>query len=175
MGRIGNLGKNMNTAECIKTRRSIRNFCSVLLPPPITDRILEAAIWAPSGKNGQPWKFKVIHDQEVIKQLASVSKHKQWLATAPCLIFLFLDKNKSYNYIKDVQSCGACMQNMLLCAHSLDIGSCWVGEILEHERQVYSMLAINDDRFELMGMAAFGYYSDLVLDTRRKSLDTFLL
>lgn len=79
------------------------------------------------------------------------------MQTAPLLIAVFLDIANSYNYVKDVQSCGAAIQNMLLAAKAVEIGSCWIGEILPKQEKVKAMLNISDDKYELMGIVVFGY------------------
>ena len=50
---------------------------------------------------------------------------------SPCVIIVLLDRSVFYDHVKDLQSCGAAMQNILLCAHALNIGSCWIGGILD--------------------------------------------
>lgn len=54
--------KNMNTIDCIKQRRSVRKYTSQKINKETQELLLHAAICAPSGKNGQPWRFKCIDD-----------------------------------------------------------------------------------------------------------------
>lgn len=139
----------------IKNRRSVRKY----LPDQIEDdelaTILEAATYAPSGHNCQPWYFTVIQDKKMInfindkaKQQMAVSS-QQWAAKlgsseqyhifhhAPTVIIISGDKNArsplplagteiSYTPLVD---CAAAIQNMLVAAESLDIGSCWIGVV----------------------------------------------
>ena len=63
---------------------------------------------------------------------------------------VFLDESCSYNQMKDIQSCGAAMQNTMLVAHALVIGSCWIGEILSKENEVKKLLAIDNEELQLM-------------------------
>ncbi|MGB9840572.1 nitroreductase family protein [Thermovenabulum sp.] len=125
----------------IKTRRSIRRF----LPEQIKDEelqtIIDAAIHAPSGHNEQPWHFTVIQNKElldhfnaVIKKLMSESG-VDWISAigrsekshifhhAPTVIIVS-GKKGAYSALVD---CSAATQNMLLAAHSMGIGSCWIG------------------------------------------------
>lgn len=73
----------MNTLEAIKTRRSIRKFKNTPVPKSELEKIIEAAILAPSSMNKQPWKFAVVTKQEIIKSLSDEAKKtlKQFLLT----------------------------------------------------------------------------------------------
>ena len=77
--------------------------------------------------------------------------------------------------IKDVQSCGAAMQNMLLAAHAFGIGRCWVGEILDKAETVRQMVSINNKNLELMGLLTFGHKTNKVRQSQRRHINTFLL
>lgn len=127
--------------EVIKRRRSIRKY----LPDQIKDEelnmILEAAIFAPSGHNEQPWHFLVIQDKELIDRMSEKAKEAMtrsdidWIVkigqntrrhifhNAPTVIVVSGRKG-SYSALVD---CSAATQNMLLAAESLGIGSCWIG------------------------------------------------
>ena len=148
--------KKMDVFDCIITRRSVRSYGREEVPLEIIHKILYSAIYTPSGKNGQPWKFQVISDRTVIKKLAQRSIYNKWMAGAEYVIVVFLDKEKSYNWMKDVQSCGAAIQNMLLTACSLEVGSCWIGEVVDYAQDVKSILGVSSKDLELMGMVTFG-------------------
>ena len=139
----------------IKSRRSVRLYNSEPIEIEFINQIIESAIWAPSGKNGQPWKFKIVTEQNIIEEIAKLSANSRWLKTAPCLIIVYLDKGCSYHYIKDVQSCGAAIQNMLLAAHEMGVGSCWIGSLLEKADEINKFLEV-DDSLELMSVVSFG-------------------
>ena len=97
----------MKIFDGIISRRSVRLYNSKPIEIENINKIIESAIWAPSGKNGQPWKFKIITKKNIIEEIAKLSANSRWLKTAPWLIIVYLDKVCSYHYIKDVQSCGA--------------------------------------------------------------------
>lgn len=157
--------------SCIKSRRSIRMFKPDAVPKELINEIIEAACWAPSGKNGQPWKFAVIADNCSLKEkVYSLSAYKNWLKTAPCLIAVFMDKSLSYDYNKDLQAIGAAIQNMLLAAHGLGLGTCWVGEILEHKKEIEDLLEVPEN-FELMAVVAAGYKRLSVNPPKRRGLE----
>ena len=86
------------------------------------------------------------------------------------MVVVFLDKGHMYHYVKDVQSIGACIQNMLLCVHSLGLGGVWLGEILKSSEMVNKILDA-PDTYELMAVIALGHPANKQQITERKKLD----
>ena len=146
----------MDIFEIIKTRRSIRKFTEEPVPDKIVDRIIEAASWAPSGLNNQPWKFAIIRDKELKTKMSALTHYSQIVLSANVLIAVFLDHSLSYDRIKDAQAIGACMQNMLLLIHSEGLGAVWLGQILKNRDSVLELLK-GPEELELMAVAALGY------------------
>lgn len=168
-------GYAMDAIECIKTRRSVRLYTEQSIDQQIIPQILEAGISAPSGKNGQPWKFKIITDKNLICSVSKLSIYGSWMKKSPLFITVFLDNTCFYDRVKDIQSCGAVMQNMMLATHALGIGSCWIGEILPFSEEVKQILHINAQNLELMGIIVFGYKACEVNNPGRKNIESFLL
>ena len=142
--------------EAIKTRRSIRQFTKEPVSDEQLDRILESGLWAPSGKNNQPWKFAVIRDMTLKASLASLTHYSAVIKNAPVCIAIFLDHSRVYDRTKDVQAVGASMQNMLLTIHSIGLGGVWMGEILKNKERVAELLGAGKD-LELMAVIALGH------------------
>ena len=69
---------------------------------------------------------------------------------------------------------GACIQNMLLCAYELGIGSCWLGEILKRKSRVTKYLKIHP-RYELMAVVSLGYPLKKPPKGRRKNIKNLIL
>lgn len=162
----------MDVFEAIMTRRSIRRFEPRPVPDDLIMKVLEAGIWAPSGMNNQPWRFIVIKDSKAKEDLSKLTYYSALVKGAAALIALFLDHCASYDYIKDVQACGACLQNMLLAAHALGLGAVWIGEILKAKEQVRELLGAPEG-FELMALMALGYPAEEPKGTR-KPLEAFI-
>lgn len=167
----------MDVFNCIKTRRSVRSYSDLPIGQADINKLIESAIWAPSGKNGQPWMFKIVSKKEDINALSNMSIYKKWVSTASCFILVFLNKGKSYDYIKDIQSCGAAIQNILLCAHSLGIGSCWIGEVIDKSEEIKNDFRVDDKNLELMGVISLGYKSDKAkkIIVKRNDIKSFML
>ncbi len=65
--------------EAIKSRRSIRQFRGDPVPDQLLNQILETGLWAPSGKNNQPWKFATIRDSTLKGALAALTHYGVFL------------------------------------------------------------------------------------------------
>jgi nitroreductase len=101
--------------------------------------IIEAGAMAPSSGNLQNWRFVIVKDKETRKQLADACLQQDWMATAPVHIVIcgISEVAKQFYGIRGerlytVQNCAAAMQNMLLAAHDLELGACWVGAFDEN-------------------------------------------
>lgn len=162
--------ENLPILELIKSRRSIRKFENKPIEDELIDIILTAGIWAPSGKNNQPWKFAVIKSDALRKSLAPLTHYSKIIENAPCCIAVFLDHNLSYDRTKDCQAIGACIQNMLLTIHDMGLGAVWLGEILRNKEKVAELLEAPQN-LELMAVVAFGHPAEKGGKGKRKALD----
>jgi len=135
--------------KAIHERRSVRHFVDAPVSRDLIMIAIEAASWAPSGLNNQPWRFAIIWDKASQEALAALTIYSNILQSASVLIAVFLDKENSYDYTKDCQAVGACLQNLLLSLHSLDLGAVWIGEILKNKERVIEILKL-PERLELM-------------------------
>lgn len=105
--------------EAIRTRRSIRSFKDEKISEEDAGKILEAARWAPSAGNKQPWTFIYVKDPQVLRMIKNCSPG--FYADATAAIVIGIDKKDEKRGILD--ACFAA-QNILLAAHALGIGSC---------------------------------------------------
>ena len=142
--------------KAIQERRSVRDFLEAPVSRDMIMAALEAASWAPSGLNNQPWRFALIWDKPSQEALAALTRYSHILKAASVLIAVFLDKESSYDYTKDCQAVGACLQNLLLSLHSMDLGAVWIGEILKNKACVIEILQL-PERLELMAIVAVGH------------------
>lgn len=166
----------MEVLDCICNRRSIRKYNNKPVDQKDIKKLIMSAILAPSGKNGQPWRFCVVHnDKNKLNKIAQKSIYYEWIKTADCLLVIFLDKCESYHYVKDVQSIGAAIQNILLTAHSMNLGCCWIGEILAEDIEVKRILNINNEQMELMAVISIGNVDKDILPYKRNEYASFIL
>jgi len=117
---------------------------------------MEAGRWAPSGMNNQPWRFAVIKDKSFKEKLSKMTHYSGIVSGSDFCIAVFYNQPAGYNRDKDLMGIGACIQNMLLYAHSLGIGSVWLGEILKNKDSIVEILGINPAN-EFVALIAFGF------------------
>lgn len=139
----------------IKERRSIRKFKAATIPEKDILMILEAGRWAPSGLNNQPWRFSIIESRNIKDAISELTSYGSAIKASFCCIAVFYHIPSGYNRDKDLMGIGACIQNMLLAATSLGIGSVWLGEILNRKKDFNDILGISGDH-ELMAVIALG-------------------
>lgn len=142
----------MELMDAITARRSVRKYADRAVPRDLLVEVLEAACWAPSADNAQPWYFVALTKPEDIRNMQQtmervsveirphleeifprhprvvneVTAFLHRLGGAPVYILAFLQKD--YGTVRDVmvESTAAAIQNLLLAAHERGLGTCWV-------------------------------------------------
>ena len=142
--------------ELLCSRRTVRHFDGRPVGPERLDNLMEAARWAPSGMNNQPWRFIPIEGRDTLEKLSVCTKYGKLVRSSPAAIAVFLDNEAVYNRTKDVQSVGAALENLLLCAHLQGLGACWLGEILNKREEAEKVLGV-DKSMELMALVLVGW------------------
>ena len=163
--------------EVIRTiyeRRSVRNFTEAPVERRLIMEILQAASWAPSGLNNQPWRFAIIWDQSLKEELGRLTRYSAVLKNAAVLIPVFLDRDSSYDRVKDCQAIGACLQNLLLAVHAHGLGATWIGEILKNKERVLNLLEL-PERLELMAVVAVGHPLHRNQTSHRKPIEELVV
>jgi nitroreductase len=155
--------------EAIFARRSVRQYTDNPVSQQDVQTILEAGRWAPSGLNNQPWRFAVVQDSKVKDEVAKQTRYREIIRNAPLIIAVFIDNDASYDWTKDCQGIGACLQNMWLATHALDLGGVWLGEILKNKERVGEILKA-PETYELMAVLAIGHPKHRQQKSDRKSL-----
>ncbi len=158
----------------ITERRSVRNFTEAPVERRLILEILRAASWAPSGLNNQPWRFAIIWDQNLKEELGRLTRYSSVLKNAAVLIPVFLDRDSSYDHVKDCQAIGACMQNLLLAVHAHGLGATWIGEILKNKERVLNLLEL-PERLELMAVVAIGHPLHRNQTSHRKPIEELVV
>ncbi len=136
----------------IFTRRSVRDFVEgKIVEKEKVDKLIRAAMQAPSARNQQPWEFIVIDDKETILKVKDFSPYGTMLERAP-LCVIILERTDTVVPYYTQQDLGACMQNLLLEVVEQGLGACWMGVERFTERDLYLK-----DLFKLPeGINAFG-------------------
>lgn len=126
----------MEIFEVINTRRSIRDYIDKPIPQELIEKILKAAMQAPSAGNQQPWHFILVRHPQLRKSLAEALPYGKMLTRAPLGIVVCGDLSLEKHPGCWVQDCSAAVQNMLLAAHASGLGAVWVGVYPENDRVV---------------------------------------
>jgi len=130
----------MDVIEAIKTRRSIRSYEKESISDEDLNKILEAATWAPSAGNLNPWEFIVVKDEENKRKLSEAALEQYFISEAPVVVVVCANVTRTSSIYGErgrrlycIQDCAAATQNLLLAAHSLGYGACWVGAFNDSE------------------------------------------
>ena len=130
----------MEVLEAIKGRRSVRSFRPDPIPEKDLRTILEAAVMAPSAGNCQPWEFVIVREEERKRRLAEAAHGQDFIAEAPVVVVVCANVPRSSardgrrgEGLYCIQDTAAAVQNMLLTAHSLGYGTCWIGSFEDEE------------------------------------------
>jgi len=163
----------------IKSRRSTRSFVYKKVGDETIRNIIECGQWAPSDNNNQPWKLCVVNHPTVKRLLAELMNDGGLVDSAYVNLVVFLDLEKSSDRIRDIQSCGAFMENLLLGAHGLNLGAVWIGEILENKEKVNEVFKLDPSKYELMGIVAVGEIDEEMekkknVTRERREIDEFI-
>ena len=115
----------MNDAayRAMLARRSIRKYTNEPVAPEQLQRLLEAAMAAPSANNGQPWHFVVVTVRENLNRLADLHPYGKMLYQAAACIAVCGEPENPYW----VQDCSAATENILIAAAELGLGTVWLG------------------------------------------------
>jgi nitroreductase len=134
----------MDTFETILNRRSIRKYTNEEISEEKIDKILKAAMYAPSAMNYQPWHFIVIDKREAIDQIFNINPHADMVKGAQLAIIVCGDTKLEMNIDYLVQDCSSATQNALLAIHELGLGAVWISsypnkETIEGIRKYYGL------------------------------------
>jgi len=179
--------------DCIRGRRSIRQYQERQIEAEHLEAMLEAAIWAPSGSNTQSWLFTAIQNKAILAKINELVREglRNWIPDddypakrsakakaeleghnfffhAPALI---IASNKA-NYANAMVDCALALENLFLAGHSLGVGSCYVNYLhwLRDDANLRDYLAdlgIPKDH-TLCGSATAGYISKPAIAPLRK-------
>lgn len=140
--------------DLIKERRSIRKYLDINISKEDINYILEAGRYAPSGGNEQPWRFGIIDDKNIIKEIVKACRNQKWIGNAPVIIALCTKRSKDEDLSVEMYRLGKlkdeiynidsnvidilcarehqtliAAENIMLAARERNIGSCLVSYI----------------------------------------------
>lgn len=183
--------------DFIKSRRSTRKFKNEMVPEELVEQVVEAGRYAPSGGNSQSTHFIVIENKEVLDKLAELaktefakmeitadtykslvhsinaSKNGNYIFHYNCPV-LIVTANKK-NYGNNIADCACALENMMLMANSLDLGSVWINQLKWLNENPVLLAAMREiglaDDERVYGALAIGYADSEDGLPNRKPLD----
>jgi nitroreductase len=124
--------------EAIRQRRSIRTYTKENVSEEEVEELIDAARWAPSAGNIQPWEFVIVRDAKIKQKLAEAALDQTFTEEAPVVIVVCADETQSSQgygsrgvTLYCIQDTAAAIQNILLAAYALGLGTCWAGAFRE--------------------------------------------
>jgi len=174
----------MDVLESIRERRSVRRFTEKPVTREQIEAILEAARWAPSWNNVQPWRILIVTDpkrKEALKEtLPSINPAAKGFDQAPLLLVLIAERGKSGFYgsaaITDkgdwyLFDAGLVAQNIALAAHGLGLGTVHVGAL--NHGEAGRILGVPEG-FEVIEILPLGHPASPPKAPPRKELEEFV-
>ncbi len=183
----------MDVFTAMNERRSCRKFLEEPVGDDLINKILEAATWAPSPLNMQPWEFIVITNREIREKIfTEADRCRQWalqasgwkwlgkygvdfLTSAPVLIVVVGDPKKSgvdalqeEGSVAYQHACAAAIQNMHLAAHALGLSSLWF--TLFDRKALRGILDIGAEKFPV-GLVCIGKPDGEPMQVPRKEVE----
>jgi len=157
--------------DLLKTRRSIRKYKNIPVEEEKILKCLEAARWAPSASNKQPWEFLIVRDEEARKRLTELHPYARFCAQSP-VVMIPLTNPEVHPKYHWADTALATMHYMIE-AHSLGLGTCWAGVIgASFEQDIKDLFGI-PAHLNVLGLIATGYADEQPTKTR-KELETLV-
>ncbi|MHA2425883.1 MAG: nitroreductase family protein [Candidatus Thorarchaeota archaeon] len=155
----------MDFMEIIKGRRSIRKYLPTEVEDEKVKQILESGQWAPSASNKQPWHFIVVRNEETRRLLADAHAYGRFMAESPVVIVVLGNPDIHPKYhLADPHNA---VQNMILTAYHLGLGTCWMGvRDTEIESRFRELLKVPDN-YRVVCSISVGYHDVKPTRTRK--------
>jgi nitroreductase len=158
----------METLEAIKTRRSIRNFIEQPISRDIVIELLEAAMFAPSAGNEQPWQFVILDDHRILDNIPRICSTAAMCRQAAVAILVCGDAGLEKYPEFWVQDCSAAVENLLLAAHAMGLGAVWAGIYpLKDRVEGFRRLLNLPDEITPFALVPLGYHEQKIAPQKR--------
>lgn len=158
----------MSLVDVILSRRSVRRYDRKAIPKDVLDKILEAGRQAPSAGNRQPWHFIVVTDEEIKKELSTGLFNRHIKDSAFTIVGcadtgLWQIGTRRWSIIDTTIA----LQNMVVAAWAMGVGSCWIGDFNEEVKQLLSI----PNNWNVVALVSFGYPAEKPKAKTRKPIE----
>lgn len=151
----------MELFEAIFTRRSVRKFTDQPVDPALIEKILKAAMFAPSGNNMQSWQFVVINDRALLDSIPNIHPYAEMSRQAALAIVVCGDESIQASEPRWAINCGNATMNLLLAIHGVGLSAVWCGLYPDPNRQkgFITMLKL-PEHIHPFALVPFGYAAE---------------
>jgi nitroreductase len=157
----------MSLLDLILTRRSIRHYENKDIPEEVLQQILETGRQAPSAANRQPIHFVIVTDRDILKNLCD-NLINRFVKYAPVAIVGCADIKSLLTGKWALVDATIAMENMVIAAWTLGIGSCWIGAC--NEEKVKELLKI-PDKWKFVALLTLGYPAEQPKQRKKKPFE----
>ena len=157
----------MSLVDVVSSRRSIRRYEKKEIPKNVLDKILEAGRQAPSAANRQPFHLIIITNQELRKEL-SRGLFNRFIQDSAVTVVGCANTNEILTAKWAVVDTSIALQNMVIEAWALGIGSCWIGDFKEDN--VKQLLEI-PDKWKVVALVSLGYPAEQPQPRKKKPIE----
>ncbi len=160
----------MDLYEAIKKRYACRSYAPQPVEKDKLDRIIEAARLAPSAKNLQDWRFVIVTDEKIRKEVAMAANEQMFIAAAPAIIVGCSNSDYKMRCGLPIASIDVAiaMEHIALAATAEGLASCWIGSF--YPEKLKPILGI-PDRVEVIEIMPVGYPADKETHRPRESVE----
>jgi nitroreductase len=166
----------MEFSKVIEARRSIRKYKKEVPSDDLIKQCIEAACYAPSAQNSQPWKFVIVKDREKILALSKTQPYSAFLVNAPVVIVALAEEEKSPRHWVEDLSCAIML--LMLKAAELGLGTCWNAvyspESQKREEYVRNLLGI-PKKYRVLANIGLGFPDEKPGKKKVKSFEEAVL
>ena len=153
----------MSVIEIILSRRSIRRYEDTKIPKDVLDQIIDSGRQSPSAANKQPYHFVVVEDSELKQQMSGM--FSRFLKKAPIIIVGCANPKARLTGKWAIIDTTIALENMVLGAWGLGIGSCWIGNF--KEEKIKELLKIPQD-WKVVALITLGYPAEKPKPRKKK-------
>ena len=173
----------MNVIDAIRNRRSVRKYAATPIPAEVLQRMKDALRLAPSACNIQPWRFVLVTDSTLRKEIAKAAGDQGFLAEAPVVVIGVGFPDEAYQHMGgygnsvDVDIAIA-IDHLTLAAAAEGLGTCWIGAFSEEPVKKLINAKANT---KIVAMTPLGYPADPAMihpveaSRRKKEGEVFLM
>ncbi len=142
----------MDAIDALKGRRSIRSYEDKPVPREMLEEIVDAARLAPTANNFQPWEFIVVTERDMLAKVADLTDYGKFIAQSGACVVVFAKNVKRY-----IEDGSAATENILVAAHALALGACWVAGYKKAYAEPLRELLGVPAGLKLVALVAVGY------------------